>query len=95
MKLPVHNTVLYGFLLYHFQAPEWLWGVFITFFLILWTVAIWALSNQSKVDLDEIDFEFKSRSEKRSLFADRLESALKAQKELSKKDACHVTQRNE
>ena len=53
IRLPVQSTVLYSFLLWHFEVnPIW-WGIFGTLYAILWTVVLIAKFNEERIDLDK------------------------------------------
>jgi hypothetical protein len=76
VKLPFQSTILYTFLLYHFQVSGIWWGIFITLYSILWIVAIVAKWSEESIDLsdDKLDNEKKVV---RSKFAERLEKLMK------------------
>lgn len=78
-KLPVSGTVLYSFLMWHFEAPSWLWGVFISFFAIGWILAIINIVAEDRIDL----FKKNDNAEKEAVrisFKERLENLQKQQK---------------
>jgi hypothetical protein len=76
VKLPFQSTILYTFLLYHFQVSGIWWGIFITLYSILWIVAIVVKWSEESIDLsdDKLDNEKKVV---RSKFAERLEKLMK------------------
>lgn len=49
-RYPVNTTVLYTFLMWHFMAPDWMWGVYLTITVIIWLIII---VNQHKQEEDE------------------------------------------
>ena len=55
VKLPFQSTILYSFLLHYFNVDSLYWGIFITFYSILWVVAIVSKYNEIRVDLNAID----------------------------------------
>lgn len=55
IRLPFQSTILYTFLLYHFNVDGLWWGIFITLYSILWIVAIAVKWNEEKIDLDKED----------------------------------------
>jgi len=70
IRLPIQSTILYSFLLWHFEVnPIW-WGVFITLYSILWIVVLIAKFNEERIDLDK---EEKGKEPAKSKFAQRLE----------------------
>lgn len=77
VRLPIHSTMLYSFLLYYFEADRLFWGIFITCYSLIWLVVIISFFNQEKIDL----FESKeSKTESKSKFQDKLQK-LKDEKE--------------
>jgi len=70
MRLPIQSTILYTFLLWHFEVnPIW-WGVFITLYSLLWIVALIAKYNEERIDLDKDE---PKKELAKSKFAQRLE----------------------
>ena len=59
-RLPINSTVLYSFLMYFFNAPQWLWGVYLTLLIIFWIIAIIAFMNQEE-DIDLINYKDESK----------------------------------
>ena len=57
VKFPIQSTILYTFLLYHFQVSGIWWGIFITLYSIYWIIAIVAKWNEESIDLnsDKLD----------------------------------------
>lgn len=51
-KLPLWPTITLGLLLDRTQAPEWLWGVCMTFLLILWVLGIITMFTQKLIVID-------------------------------------------
>ena len=79
VKLPIQSTILYTFLLYHFQVSGIWWGVFITLYSLLWIIVIVAKWNEEKIDFndDKIDSDKKIV---RSKFAQRLQKLMDERK---------------
>lgn len=65
-KLPVTSTVLYTFLMYHFDADRLWWGVFIALTTLVWIALIAVLIKENDVDV------FNEKEAKNTRFADRL-----------------------
>lgn len=77
IKLPLQSTILYTFLLWHFEVhPIW-WGVFITLYGIYWIIVIVIKFNEILIDLDKD--EPKSKAVK-SKFSQRLEKLVEEKK---------------
>lgn len=53
VKFPIQSTILYAFLLYHFNLSGIWWGIFITLYSIYWVVAIAIKWNEERIDLNE------------------------------------------
>lgn len=49
VRLPINSTILHLFLLYHFNAPEWLWASYCILATFIWTLLIIAKLNQEYV----------------------------------------------
>lgn len=49
--LPFQSTILYTFLLHHFQVSGIWWGIFITIYSFYWIIAIVAKWNECQIDL--------------------------------------------
>ena len=78
-RLPVTSTVLYTFLMYHFQAGDLWWGIFITIESLYWILMLLVVFHaQEKVDV----FEDKVANEdgKMVTFAERLKEKLSGKK---------------
>jgi hypothetical protein len=75
VKLPIQSTILYTFLLYHFQVSGIWWGVFITLYSLLWIIVIVAKWNEEQIDFndDKID---NDKKVVRSKFAERLQKLM-------------------
>ena len=74
-RLPVQSTILYSFLLWHFNInPIW-WGVFITLYSILWVVVLIAKFNEKRIDLDKIE-----KEPAKSKFAQRIKQIIEEHK---------------
>jgi hypothetical protein len=52
VRLPFQSTILYSFLLYYFKADNLYWGIFLTFYSVLWIGLIWIKKTEIKVDLN-------------------------------------------
>ncbi len=78
IRLPIASTILYSFLLYHFDVDRIWWGIFISIYAIYWIVVIAGKFNEEKIDL----FESKesNKIQKKSKFQDKLQK-LKDEKE--------------
>jgi len=48
-KLPINATLLHLFLMYHFNAPEWLWATYIVLAVLVWS-AIFKIIYYQKHD---------------------------------------------
>jgi len=75
LKLPVQSTILYTFLLYHFQVSGIWWGIFITIYLIYWLLAIIAKLNEESIDLNSDKPDEKKKTIE-SKFAQRLQKLI-------------------
>ena len=53
--LPVFRTVILLAILDIYNAPGWLWGAAITFFVILWSIAIYRFWFEKEVDILGMD----------------------------------------
>ena len=75
VKFPVQSTILYTFLLYHFQVSGIYWGIFITLYSLLWIIAIIAKWNEERIDLnsDKLD---ENKKAVESKFAQRLQKII-------------------
>lgn len=72
VKFPIQSTILYTFLLYHFQVSGIWWGIFITLYSIYWIIAIVAKWNEESIDLNSDKLDEKKKAVK-SKFAQRLQ----------------------
>ena len=79
VKLPIQSTILYTFLLYHFQVSGIWWGVFITLYSILWIIVIVAKWNEEKIDLNDEKTD-NDKKVVRSKFAERLQKLMDERK---------------
>jgi hypothetical protein len=75
VKFPVQSTILYTFLLYHFQVSGILWGIFITLYSLLWIIAIVAKWNEERIDLNSDKLDEKKKAVE-SKFAQRLQKLM-------------------
>lgn len=75
VKLPFQSTILYTFLLYHFQVSGIWWGIFITLYSIYWIIVIVVKWNEESIDLnsDKLDEKKKVVENK---FAQRLQKLI-------------------
>lgn len=48
VKLPITPTMLHAFLLYYFNAPSWLIGVYGTLCVIVWIIVFIGIYNQEQ-----------------------------------------------
>ena len=74
-RLPINSTILYAFLLHYFNAGGIWWGIFITVFLIYWTLVIVAKFNEQAVDLNSDKLDKKAKAAE-SKFAQRLQKLI-------------------
>ncbi len=72
VKFPIQSTILYTFLLYHFQVSGIWWGIFITLYSIYWIIAIVAKWNEESIDLNSDKLDEKKKAVE-SKFAQRLQ----------------------
>jgi hypothetical protein len=75
VKFPVQSTILYTFLLYHFQVSGIWWGIFITLYSLLWIIAIVAKWNEERIDLNSDKLDEKKKAVE-SKFAQRLQKII-------------------
>lgn len=54
LKLPFQSTILYSFLLWHFEVNLIWVGAFATIYTIYWGVAITLKFTDKRIDIDEI-----------------------------------------
>jgi len=76
IRLPFQSTIMWSFLLHYFNVDNLYWGIFITFYSILWIVAIAIKFNEIKVDLNSTDDD-KKKVLNKSKFQDRLNEMIK------------------
>jgi len=74
-RLPLNSTVLYAFLLHHFQASGIWWGIFITLYSIYWIVALIIKFNEEHIDLNSDKLDEKKKAVE-SKFAQRLQKLI-------------------
>jgi predicted membrane protein len=79
VKLPIQSTILYTFLLHHFQVSGIWWGVFITLFSLLWIIVIVAKWNEEKIDFNDEKID-NDKKVVRSKFAERLQKLMDERK---------------
>jgi Na+/H+ antiporter NhaB len=75
VKFPIQSTILYTFLLHHFQVNGIWWGVFITLYSIYWIIAIVAKWNEESIDLNSDKLDEKKKAVE-SKFAQRLQKLM-------------------
>lgn len=75
VKFPIQSTILYTFLLYHFQVSGIWWGIFITLYSIYWIIAIVAKWNEESIDLNSDKLDEKKKAVE-SKFAQRLQKLM-------------------
>lgn len=51
LRAPLYQTLVVGMVLDRFQAPQWLWGLIVMFFIFLWVGFFCARSIQEQVDV--------------------------------------------
>jgi hypothetical protein len=71
VRFPIQGTILYTFLLYHFQVSGIWWGIFITLYSLYWIIAIVAKWNEESIDLNSDKLDEKKKAVE-SKFAQRL-----------------------
>jgi predicted membrane protein len=79
VKLPIQSTILYTFLLHHFQVSGIWWGVFITLYSLIWIIVIVAKFNEEKIDFNEEKID-NDKKIVRSKFAERLQKLMDERK---------------
>ena len=50
-RLPFYDTIIAGLLLDRLDAAGWVWGMFATFFILVWIGAIQAVNKQTQVNV--------------------------------------------
>jgi len=75
VKFPIQSTILYTFLLYHFQVSGIWWGIFITLYSLYWIIAIVAKWNEESIDLNSDKLDEKKKAVE-SKFAQRLQKLM-------------------
>mgnify|MGYP000853028413 CR=1 FL=1 len=75
VKFPIQSTILYTFLLYHFQGSGIWWGIFITLYSLYWIIAIVAKWNEESIDLNSDKLDEKKKAVE-SKFAQRLQELM-------------------
>jgi len=75
VKFPIQSTILYTFLLHHFQVSGIWWGIFITLYSIYWIIAIVAKWNEESIDLNSDKMDEKKKAVE-SKFAQRLQKLM-------------------
>jgi predicted membrane protein len=75
VKFPIQSTILYTFLLYHFQVSGIWWGIFITLYSLYWIIAIVAKWNEESIDLNSDKLDEKKKVVE-SKFAQRLQKLM-------------------
>ena len=65
VKFPIQSTILYTFLLHHFQVSGIWWGIFITIYSIYWIIAIVAKWNEESIDLNSDKMDEKKKSSRK------------------------------
>lgn len=50
-RLPLFDTLLASLALDHWNAPQWLWGVFGALFVIYWISALFSIRGETEVDM--------------------------------------------
>jgi hypothetical protein len=76
-SLPISKTAMWTFFMYYFNAPSWLWGVYITLGSILWIIFFIGVLNQEGVDIFEDIPPDNLKPKVKSLFQERLEKMAK------------------
>jgi len=75
VKFPIQSTILYTFLLYHFQVSGIWWGIFIALYSIYWIIVIVAKWNEVSIDLNSDKLDEKKKAVE-SKFAQRLQKLM-------------------
>ena len=75
VKFPIQSTILYTFLLYHFQVSGIWWGIFITIYSLNWMITIVAKWNEESIDLNSDKLDEKKKAVE-SKFAQRLQKLM-------------------
>ena len=75
VKFPIQSTILYTFLLHHFQVSGIWCGIFITLYSIYWIIAIVAKWNEESIDLNSDKMDEKKKAVE-SKFAQRLQKLM-------------------
>lgn len=52
-KLPVVSTILFTFLLYYFNVPMIVWGIYITLAIIYWVVVLIIIKDETYIDINK------------------------------------------
>ncbi|MDB0601103.1 hypothetical protein PL373_08080 [Tenacibaculum maritimum] len=53
VRIPLNSTILHWFLLYYFNAPQWLWTAWIIFALIYWVLVLIIISREEKITIEK------------------------------------------
>lgn len=67
VNLPIYQTLTTGIALDYWNAPEWLWGALILFFIIIWVLVINRIFTEEKIDFLNEDNDKKRKSFKEKL----------------------------
>ena len=72
IKLPIHSTIIYSFLLYYFDVSEIYLGIFGAVYVIYWCLAISIKWNEEEIDI----FDEEEMKKLRPTFKERLKDKL-------------------
>jgi len=86
VRLPVSHTVLAFFLLYHFNVSDIVIGIAVALYSIIWILVLIVKFNEKSISIDfnEKDITEPTSTVSKNRFQERLEDALKQQKEKKK-----------
>jgi hypothetical protein len=82
--LPVQNSALAYFIMDYYKAPEFVWGIIITLFSIIWIACIYEMATEERIDVFEEEEKLLKTPIKNSRWMQRLEEVMKAKEEAKK-----------
>jgi hypothetical protein len=82
--LPIQNSVLAYFIMDYYKAPEFVWGIIITLFSIIWIACIYGVITEERIDVFEEEEKLLTTPYEKSRWKQRLEDAMKAKEEVKK-----------
>lgn len=71
IRLPFQSTVLYSFLLWYFKVDNFIWGIFVFFYALLWSLAIYTKCNEVSIDINKEETDTGKKKAK-SRFAEKM-----------------------